>query len=161
MGHLLTIHRDSHCHSRMGVGVSVIMLLRGHLSLSENHFSRSERLFSRDHGQKSIELETVVKIHWYITIILTSTASHLSSVVRPCRQKTGNIKHPSLLKQQAATLSCIVIHISLSMISNPMAKFFDKITDDDKVKTIVDEGRRKCMSMLNMATLIMRHKCHD
>jgi hypothetical protein len=39
------------------------MLLRGHLSLSKNHFSRSERrerLFSRDHGQKSIELETVV-----------------------------------------------------------------------------------------------------
>jgi hypothetical protein len=57
---LLTIHRDSHCHSRMGVGVSFIMILRGHLSLSENHFSRSEGFFSRVHGQKSIELETVV-----------------------------------------------------------------------------------------------------
>jgi hypothetical protein len=34
----------------MGVGVTFITLLLGHLSLSKNYFSRSERLFSRVHG---------------------------------------------------------------------------------------------------------------
>jgi hypothetical protein len=33
-------------------------------------------------------------------------------------------------KQKAATLTCVVVHISLSTMSKPMAKFFGKFTDD-------------------------------
>ena len=80
-------------------------------------------------------------IHWRITNNFHCHSwSSVICIVRPCRQKTGNIKHPSMLKQQAATLSCIVIHISLSTMSKPMAKFFGKFTDDGKIKAILDEA---------------------